>query len=275
MKKRYDRKAFILIAVAAVLIVGAYFVTTEIRSSVKYRNAMELMESGRYGEALAAFRTLGTYKDSEERIVSYETAAMNHAQVGETVFFGACEQDNQQDNGKEAIEWLVLDIEDGKALLISKYALDCKPYNTIDRTVTWETCTLRTWLNTSFYNEAFLTAEQAKIPTVTVSADENPSYATAPGNPTQDKVFLLNIAEVQQYFMSDSARQCTPTDYAMAEGAYVINGTNGNCWWWLRSPGNFNNIAAYVGDAGDVRGYGYYVDYGSCAVRPALWVTLE
>lgn len=183
MKKRYDYRTLILTAAAAVLLVSAYFVTTKIMSSVKYQNAIALMESGRYGEALAAFRTLGEYKDSAERIVTYETASLNHAQVGETVFFGAYEQDNQQDNGTEPIEWLVLDIQDGKALLISQYALDCKPYHTIDRTVTWETCTLRNWLNTSFYNEAFLTAEQAKIATVTVSADENPSYATAPRQP--------------------------------------------------------------------------------------------
>ena len=112
------------------------------------------------------------------------------------------------------------------------------------------------------------------IPTVTVSADENPSYSTNPGNATQDQVFLLSITEAYKYFSSDSARQCKPTEYVVAGGAYV-NSSNGNCWWWLRSPGDRQDNAAYVRSGGDVSEHGSNVFIDFSAVRPALWIDLN
>ena len=41
--------------------------------------------------------------------------------VGDIITFGHYEQDNNLDNGAEPIEWIVLDVQDGKALLLSKY----------------------------------------------------------------------------------------------------------------------------------------------------------
>ena len=193
---------------------------------------------------------------------------------GEYIKFGAYEQDNNTSNGKEDIEWLVLEVKDGKALVISKYALDCQQYNTSYTDVTWETCTLRKWLNNNFLGSAFTANEKAMIPTVTVSADKNPEYSTYPGNATQDQVFLLSITEANKYFSSDSARQCKPTEYAVAGGAYV-NSSNGNCWWWLRSPGNYQGCAATVHDGGGVGESGYGVNRASSAVRPALWIDLN
>ena len=193
---------------------------------------------------------------------------------GEYIKFGAYEQDNNTSNGKEDVEWLVLEVKDGKALLISKYALDCKQYNTSYTDITWETCTLRKWLNNDFLGAAFSADEKAMIPTVTVSADKNPDYSTNPGNATQDQVFLLSITEVNKYFSSDSARQCKSTDYAVANGAYV-NSSNGNCWWWLRSPGYTQDYAAHVYSDGYVSGHGGGVSSDIDAVRPALWIDLN
>lgn len=190
---------------------------------------------------------------------------------GEYIKFGAYEQDNNTTNGKEDIEWLVLEVKDGKALVISKYALDCKQYNTNYTDVTWEACTLRKWLNNDFLGAAFSAEEKAMIPTVTVSADKNPDYSTNPGNATQDQVFLLSITEAEKYFSSDSAIQCKPTDYAVANGAWESG--NGNCWWWLRSPGDSQNDAVHVDNLGSVYFYGDYA-YDGSAVRPALWIDL-
>lgn len=195
------------------------------------------------------------------------------AKPGDTVLFGEYEQDNNTSNGKEDIAWLVLEVKDGKALVVSKYALDCKQYNTSNTDVTWETCTLRKWLNNDFINAAFSSYEKAMIPTVTVSADKN---STNPGNATQDQVFLLSITEANKYFGSDSARQCKPTDYAFANGAYV-NSVNGNCGWWLRSPGVTQysaHSAAYVHNSGGVYESGSDVDIGTSAVRPAMWIIM-
>lgn len=53
------------------------------------------------------------------------------------------------------------------------------------------------------------------------------------------------------------------------------NSNSGNCWWWLRSPGYRQGTAAGVNHFGGVREYGRFVDYGSDAVRPALWIDLN
>ncbi len=192
---------------------------------------------------------------------------------GAYITFGAYEQDNNTANGKEDVEWLVLEVKYGKALVISKYALDCQQYNTEFTDVTWETCTLRKWLNNDFINVAFSAEEKAMIPTVTVSADKNPDYITNPGNATQDQVFLLSITEVNKYFSSDSARQCKPTDYAVANGA--VESDSGNfCWWWLRSPGIDQSSSARVVSGGGVDEYGIIV-FSDDAVRPAMWIDLS
>ena len=267
--------AIIAVPIVCVCIAFVIVLTTVIIPNSKYKAALELYDAGNSDEAYSIFQELGNYKDSAEkagniRVIKIKEKLKN-ANVGSYVTFGAYEQDNNISNGKESIEWLVLDIKDEKALLISKYALDCKQYNTSNTGVTWETCTLRKWLNNDFINAAFSSYEKAMIPTVTVSADKN---STNPGNATQDQVFLLSITEANKYFGSDSARQCNPTDYAFANGAYV-DSSNGNCWWWLRSPGDHQNTAALVFDDGDVCEFGCGVYNGTSAVRPAMWISMK
>ena len=72
---------------------------------------------------------------------------------------------------------------------------------------------MRKWLNGTFISNAFSSDEQNMIQSTTVTADKNPSYSTSPGNNTTDKVFLLSITEVNQYFSSNSARECQGTAY--------------------------------------------------------------
>lgn len=185
-----------------------------------------------------------------------------------TIAFGRYPQASKNENA--LIEWLVLKNDGSKALLISKYALDCQRYNTSGTDVTWETCTLRRWLNGSFINSAFSAEEQKQILHTTVTVDRSP-YRTNPGNNTKDRVFLLSIAEAQKYFGSKSVRQCQGTVYCFAQGAYKVG--DGYCLWRLRSPGS-SGCTAYVYNDGSINEYGYPVDEGTVAVRPALWIDL-
>ncbi len=195
-----------------------------------------------------------------------------------TCFFGRYEQYNNTFNDKEEIEWLVVDKQENKALLISKYGLIAKEYNEYDESVTWETCTLRKWLNNDFINEAFNKEQQALIQTTYVTADKNPEYDTDPGNATNDKVFLLSIPEAEKYFTNDEDRRCIPTAYAREQGVYTVYGyENGNkptCWWWLRSPGDLQDSASYVLYDGSVHFLDISVSNYGIAVRPALWISL-
>lgn len=241
-------------------------------ASSKYDRAIKCIDSGDYKAAYMLLDGL-SYRDSAEKLKSAKQAQIKNAKVGDIVYFGTYEQDNDTSNGKENIEWRVLAKENSRVLVISDKALDCQPYNSSRTRVTWETCTLRKWLNNDFINAAFSAEERAKIPTVTVSADKNPSYSTSPGNNTTDKVFLLSITEVNKYFSSDSAWQCRGTAYCYAQGAYKAG--NGNCWWWLRSPGYTQSSAANVYDGGDVFELGNYVFSGLNAVRPAMWISID
>lgn len=276
--KRNKKIAIITTPIVCAVIAFIILLNTVIIPNGKYNDAIALMDAGNIVEAYEALVALDGYKDSADKANSiydqYNQYKLKVAKAGDYAFFGEYEQDNNTANGKEDIEWLVLEVKDGKALVISKYALDCKQYNTKNYTdVTWEACTLRRWLNNDFINAAFSAEEKAIIPTVTVSSDKNPEYSTNPGNATQDQVFLLSITEANKYFSSDSARQCEPTDFAVANGAWESD--SGNCWWWLRSSGYSQGSAARVGHGGVVHEGGYFVDYGIGAVRPALWIDLN
>ena len=308
--KKKAKKVFIAIAsVACVCAVFLILLKTVIIPKQKYNQAMKLISSGDYDSAYELLEELGksediasnkydraikyidsgdykaaymlldglSYKDSAEKLLrikpQYYKFLLKNSKVGDIVYFGTYEQDNDTSNGKEDIEWLVLAKKGNRILVISDKALDRQPYNSSRTRVTWETCTLRKWLNNDFINAAFSAEERAKIPTVTVSADKNPSYSTSPGNNTTDKVFLLSITEVNKYFSSDSAWQCRGTAYCYAQGAYKAG--NGNCWWWLRSPGYTQSSAANVYDGGDVNEIGNNVFLDNNAVRPAMWITID
>ncbi|MCE5342764.1 MAG: DUF6273 domain-containing protein [Eubacteriales bacterium] len=190
--------------------------------------------------------------------------------VGSIVTFGSYEQDNNLDNGKEPVDWIVLETDGNQALLISRYCLDARPYNTDFVSMTWAQCTLRAWLNDTFFHETFLAEEQAKITPVTIV--NNSTYGTSGGEDTTDKVFLLSYTEVLAYFPDQTGRQAQPTVYAIAQGAYV-NESSGNTWWWLRSPGVRPIDASGVRADGRVSGYGSRDVYRpSGTIRPVLWV---
>jgi len=243
----------------------------------QYLKAAALNTAENYDEAYLVYASIAGYKDVDS-IVKNDgniSAAAWRAQlyVGNTVTFGAYDQDGDTSNGAEAIEWIVL-ANDGKtATLISRYGLDAKPYNTEQEYVTWETCTLRKWLNGDFLNAAFSADERAKLETVKVTADRNPKNFIDPGNDTQDKVFLLSIDEANKYFSSDSDRMCKPTKTAVKNGAST--NSSGACWWWLRSPGYYPSLVAYVRDDGSVYYDGCGVYNGDLAVRPVVVLRLS
>ena len=204
------------------------------------------------------------------REVSGKPLREDFEKKGNIVKFGHYEQDNNLKNGQE-----------GKSLLLSKYGLDAKPYNTSLSNVTWETCTLRSWLNNDFLKMAFTAKEQSSILITMVDNSKSQGYSghrSDGGNNTQDQIFLLNYREAfDLYFESNDARMCAPTDYAKSQGTYTFNGykVNGQSagWWWVRSPGYFQYYAAFVNNGGSFRSHSVRSDSG--CVRPAFWINLE
>ena len=203
-------------------------------------------------------------------------------EVGNYVSFGRYPQ-TAQGRDDTPIEWLVLARDGDKALLISRYALDCRPYNLKLERVTWASCGLRTWLNNTFLNEAFNEWENMALCGTMVEPDPNPEYATHQGYETFDKVFLLSTAETEKYLTSDAARECIPTEYAIKQGAYIpasigiwnTDPTDKNCVWWLRTSGFSSENGTYVYPEGRISYSGDTVFRDSYAVRPAIWVDMR
>ena len=275
-KAAKKRKKIIAITTPVVCALIAFVIL--LSSMIMYNKAVSLMNDGKYGEAIEKFSKCSYYKDSADMIEKCYIEILGedkynrikNIKVGDTFNFGSYEQNNNISDGKEEIEWIVLERDGMSLLLISKPALDCQSYNTsYTSDVTWETCSLRKWLNGTFINNAFSTEEQKLIQSVTVTADKNPNFNTFPGNDTTDKVFLLSITEAEKYFSSNKARNCGRTKYADAQ-----LGAGDTCWWWLRSPGGYSGYAALVYSDGSVYNVGYIVNYEGAFVRPAMWLNL-
>ncbi len=213
--------------------------------------------------------------------IQVKTFNSDDIKIGDYITFGRYEQDNDSTNGAEDIEWRVLDKEtvnsNGRKciLVISKYVLDCLPYNEEGEDITWENCDLRKWLNNEFYNGAFSKDEKNQIVLVN---NDNPdasfykeSWEGEGGNDTSDNVFLLSFEQAENLFIDYDDRKCSPTDYAMWNGTH--NNSNHHCCWWLRSPGYSQSCAMHV----YVDGYLYdcYVTCDDVSVRPALWIYLD
>ncbi len=244
----------------------------------KYERALKLIDSGDYEAAYPLLHN-NNYQDSakkfEELMPQYYKKIFSNAETGSQLFFGAYEQDNDTSNGKEPIEWIVLEKENSENIfVVSKYALDCQCYNTVSSNVTWATCSLRKWLNSVFLSSAFSASEQRMIKSTIVQADRNPLYNTNPGLHTIDKIFSLSIAEVEKYYSSDNERKCKPTPYAVSRGT-LKDVDNGCCFFWLRSPGQHANDASYVNRDGLILFGGNMVCNVDGSVRPALHITIK
>ena len=221
--------------------------------------------NGEAQEALASDTAVSDY---------LSTAPM---EVGGSITLGSYEQDNDRSNGAEPIDWRILAIEDDRILVISEYGLDAKHYHESVKSVTWESCSLRKWLNEEFLETAFTPEEQNVILTVTTENENNPGSETEGGNSTRDRVFLLSLSEADRYFGSNESRQCRPTAYAETRELYVssLAPFAGNCSWWLRSPGKTQIYAAYVSSTGAAESDGAMAGSSNDAVRPALWISLS
>ncbi len=264
----------------------AYSILEEISNSdaiasSKYDRAVSLIDSGNYEAAYILLNGLD-YKDSANKLMQIKEfdGWMEECPVGGTFFFGSYEQDNNTLNGKEDIEWLVLAKDGSKTLVISKYALDCRQYNTSDNNVTWERCSLRKWMNSTFLKNAFSKDERSRILDSKVTPDKNPKFGTNAGNTTTDKVFLLSITEVEIYLGNNETRECALTVHAKARGAWTSDNHKtvsgeATCCWWLRSPGETQRSVVTVNAAGSVLYFGDYAISGDECVRPAMWINLE
>lgn len=242
----------------------------------------------------------GTDTGKAIQLVDSGTAANIGGGQADRIYFGTYKQSSDRNSGYnvDPIKWRVLSNADGKLFLLSNQNLDVFEYHKEKESVTWETSTMRSWLNgyvassntggdsgvdytnDNFLDTAFSAEEQTAIADTTVVNDDNPDYQTEGGNNTTDKIFLLSIAEAKNtsYFANNNSRIATNTAYVAGGGEIGTNSMNSvgkDDYWWLRSPGKNDYNAAYVEFLGSVHSNGPPVNYAYCAVRPAFNLNLE
>lgn len=204
--------------------------------------------------------TTGTTSSAAQNII------MNWDVPGEIVTFGSYEQDNNTANGKEPVEWYVLRTDRGRALLMSVYALDTRPFNEDWIKVSWSGCDLRTWLNGTFYKTCFNATERKAVMHSSVSSNYVDNAVE-----TKDYVFCLSAAEAKKYLKGDLIL-CKPTRYAREKSTATNNGC---CYWWLRDTTHRKNDANRVEPDGVIAEYGANTNATGVGIRPVIWVNVE
>ena len=235
-------------------------------------------------------------------------ADLKNLSVGQIITFGHYEQDGNLSNGKEPIEWEVLELVNGCVLVVSRYVLDAVSYNDTYEHVIWENCSLRYWLNHDFYDAAFSKEEQEKIPLVGRRNYDYENFQFVEREYTSDQIFALSLDEVLEYYSfsyhDENANyyvseqlMIEPTAYAVQRGVHetTISESTYAAWkdkglseesigkkvakWWLRTP-SASASACSVGTVGMVgegcRG-NVKIDGqpdGCQGVRPAMYVEI-
>lgn len=199
------------------------------------------------------------------------------------IYFGRYPQSDVITNTNEPIKWRVLKVENNKALLFSDKALDFVKYNETRSAVTWETCTLRQWLNQDFFNRAFTSEEQLYIQTTHLLNEDNQTYGTEGGVDTDDKVFVLSSVEFgkQEYgfinqYSPDEGRKKSVTMLVKEKRRQKNYKIMEWDEYWTRSIGSESVKAVQMQLGGDITKdeQGVYVD-DLHSVCPALWIDIS
>lgn len=204
----------------------------------------------------------------------------------QTFQFGKFEQDNDINNGKENIEWILIRRVDDKVLLISKYVLDCKCYDEKSENyhnLSWSKCDLNRWLNEEFFNETFTDNEK------------NMMYKY-----DNDYVIILDREEIKYLLGAElnypnPSLMAQPTEFATKTNNHnsYLNITSiymkdvygddydisyNYCEYWVRQDkeGTLFEKEAYVIDASGRLKDDYVVpNYKVSGIRPVICIDLE
>lgn len=286
--KKVKRRWIIGITLASVLLVAFgtnWLLKNKIlparRNREAYARAEEALAQGNVKEAIDRFSVLWDYEDAKERAAELAGSLLpddslmqmaRNVQLGEHISFGSWEQDGDLENGPEPISWLVLAEDDGRILLWADYVLDAVPFHDSYVDITWADCSLRTWLNETFYRGAFTEEEQVMIPMTYVENPDNSAGGTKGGEPTEDHVYILSLNELAVFARCGYIPYIytLPTPYAASRGVETHEDWE-TCCWWLRTPGSQQNCVSYCAMNGNPM-YSGVVNRKNYGVRPVIWL---
>ena len=224
--------------------------------------------------------------------------SMKDVKATDIITFGHYEQDNDLLNGKEDVEWIVLtnNYENREAILISKHILDCLRFNGFHVYATWETSSLRAYMNTTMLNDMFTENEIKCLKKTTLINSPNLFNGTFSGNNTEDYLFIPGIDEMYVFFSNDyfyndakvtellrpnELRIAYATKYAVARGVRVLEkgakfkgagnyflrttGLLGHRIWFDETYGDF--FQSYVSELGEIKPDGTGINSSDDGIR--------
>lgn len=256
-----------------------------------YAKAEEQLEADKFFDAKETFQSLGNYSDAKQRVKDTEKARQDkikllcanqryaealhfqNLQAGDVIKFGEYEQDNNLENGKEAIDWIVLEVQDGEAFVISQSCLEVMQFGMRDgiKLIVWQESNICKWLNSDFIKIAFSEYLHECILQTSLTSLNSFSLKNAEEGPECiNYIFLLGENEYENYLSKEKNVNVTP--YVQSR----CMDTNAYSGWWLRDA----NFSASNGSQAAYIEYTFEnnVEYSECyklrMVRPAMRIDL-
>ncbi|MCR4593935.1 MAG: DUF6273 domain-containing protein [Clostridiales bacterium] len=207
----------------------------------------ESISEGDFKEAIVRCKNLDKIgcTDFEHLHLEAEKGRIAQAKPGNVIYFAKT-------------DWYLADRSGDRVLLIKKSSFDLTPDMADfdkDKNLTWESSTIRSYLNGDYLKQGFTDGEIRMITSTKLKADKNPIYGTSGGNDTEDRVFLISTEELEKY-----------SDY--------INKTTKRCWW-TRTSGAHEGSLVFVDIDKAVLYYGYEMTESDIKVKPAMWIDLN
>ncbi len=189
-------------------------------------------------------------------------------------------------------QWRVLERLEDRALIITEYIIERRPYHSVYKETTWADCAIRAYLNGEF-RDKFSAEEQSRMIPVLNRNPDNEWYGCEGGADTHDTIFLLSMEEAAcRYFGDSSLKLYNPgknqrywferKDKNNSKRIARHEGKKSSDWWWLRSPGRVGVKAVYIHGDGNIGIQGNNILIGNLSdgecrggVRPALWLKLQ
>lgn len=208
---------------------------------------------------------------------------IRNTEVGESLFLGETEQDNDLNNGSEPIEWIVLEKTESEVFVISKKIIEYLTFSKYDNWVgvdgvmfmapqnffTWriDRNQQRVWLNDNLYEHGFTESEKAIIK---LTHNKTPGYKDNYDlQESDDFLYIPSKEEVEQYIPDVTQRQAEMTEY-VAEKAEKKEEEYGT--WSLRTEGATPKYSMQILENGEFSSMYCSVTNG---VRPVMWLDIS
>ena len=220
-KKAQNRRRTIIIAVFTVVAATAAIIMTKIVIPANYYTKAENCEAVQdYADAIEMYRRAGTYKDSEQKIRQMSILNVKKYRKNDTVYLG--------EYASKVLDWTVVEISDGHAVLVCNRIIDKKPYEEKGGSINvsdsayhaneWPRCSLRKWLNNDFLHSAFSNDEIQILENATVTgAGKNKMEGTM-----FDYVYILSRSE-----MDNAIKTSWDKDESIRENEIWLRGSHG------------------------------------------------